>query len=146
MMFPAIMLFFLSLLLLPLIAFISSSSGKEALIEKGRVLSQHGIDSSNQAEAIDILLRLTTSNYEHDHIVGFRWWYLTIPVTLLGLIVLVQFRPYSVIGIGNGANAVVKWERRKTVLHALVVLWGVGIACAVLGAWIYDTIKLTANP
>ena len=79
------------MMFLPVLGLTSTSSGRETLVNRACELSKKGIDNTNQAEAIDILLRLSTSNYEGSKVTGVRGSYLAFLIVALG-VVLAGFR------------------------------------------------------
>ncbi len=121
---------------------VAVSSGKATLVQKAYDLSRQGISSTNQGEAIDILLRLTTNNYEGAKVVGVRGWWLTLLPLAVGTLLCGLLCPRSVVGIGRGYR-MLAWYR--LVGRYLYIIFGVlifAILTSALGSWLYDLWKV----
>ncbi|MGD0283940.1 MAG: hypothetical protein ABSB95_16535 [Dissulfurispiraceae bacterium] len=122
-------------------AFIETSSGKVILIQKAHDLSKQGIDSTNQSQAIDILLRLMTGNYEGSKIVGIHTWFKIMPIIFIGLFLLGILCPKPVLGIGRGRRKILLYKFIRWFFYGFVVIWVYAILSSALGSWVYDYMK-----
>jgi hypothetical protein len=119
--------------------------GKASLEEKAFNLSKKGIDETNQAQAIDILLRLTTNNYEVGKPEGIRVRFVPQIITLLivdlGLFIFGRLCPRSVLGIGLGCRTIHRYQIIGKCIYVLFGLWIFAIGTSAIGSWLYDLIK-----
>ena len=123
------------------LGFVVVSSGKAALVQKAYDLSRQGISGTNQAEAIDILLRLTTNNYEGDKVVGVRGWWLTLLPLAVGTLLFGLLCPRSVVGIGRGCRTLAWYRLAGRCLYVVFAVLVFAILTSALGSWLYDLVK-----
>jgi hypothetical protein len=120
---------------------IHTPTSKAALFQRGWGLSNKGIDDSNQAEAVSILLRLATDQSVGTKVTGVHPWYVALGVAAVGGLVLSVCRPRSAIGIGRGCRKLRVQQTLGRIVRWLVGILIVGTVISLMGNWIYDNLK-----
>ena len=144
MLFGGLLLLAICFILVPF-GLIQTPTGKLALFQRAWDISNKGVDNGNQAEAIDILLRLTTDHYEGSKITGVYPWFaaylvVTVGATVLGVFLGV-FCPRSVIGMGLGVRKFKRHQLIGKLANLLLGVWFIAILSSLLGSWCYDIVK-----
>jgi len=124
------------------IGLIRNPSGKLALFDEARQLTKDGVlDQSEHGEALSVLLRLATGDYQSETTAGMYTWYSSMLFVAVSMFVASVLCPTSMIGVGKAHN---KFVRSRWVLWAskgLICFWVAGILSSAFGSWLFEFAK-----
>ncbi len=121
----------------------SETTGSDALKQEARQLCEHGIDSSNQTQAIELVLRLQTANYRPGVLAEKKEppTYPAVPVLAVGLMLYGLFGPKSVLGVGRSHR---RLQYQRFLIRSAKWLFGffaVSILATGFRSWLIEAIR-----